>query len=99
MWRREWQALVDVFPRVDTNSLEGRDTVAAVRSRPKSSARPPSGGPTAEIEQSPKRQDDESSGPSSAEPAPTFPTPHGGTCLDFLYLVYIFSMIVLRSPS
>jgi hypothetical protein len=26
-------------------------------------------------------------------------TPHGGTCLDFLYLVYIFSMIALRSPS
>jgi RND superfamily putative drug exporter len=49
-WRRDEQALVDVFLRVDTNSLEGRDTVAAVRTRASELGATTVGGPTAEIE-------------------------------------------------
>jgi RND superfamily putative drug exporter len=49
-WRPDGQAIVDVFPAVDTNSQQGRDVVAAVRVRAVGLGSTTVGGSTALIE-------------------------------------------------
>jgi RND superfamily putative drug exporter len=49
-WRRDGWAVVDVFPAVDSNSQEGRGTVAAVRTEAHALEQTTVGGVTAEIQ-------------------------------------------------